>query len=314
MCRGEPRESDSSSDAFRKWFSCVGELRSLVPKATLMTITATASEKCRKELKQKLSVVEMHEFVQSPDRLNIKLHVKKFIGSQPLHEVFDFLLHIINIDQYNMPRIMIFCYATRDCGRLRTMFISRLEHDLHAIVEMYHSDTLDHVKTTIVEDMGNRNGRIRLLLCTSAAGMGVNFAGVNYVINYGPPRTVDSLLQQMGRAGRDDTQSHHLLLYANTQCRGVDNELKTYARSADCRRKVLMGFYGGDVKFAGVKHLCCDLCTEVCKCNTEDCRLHERFPLLHDDEYYSNAYACENDCSDDCESDNIPDVEDCQLE
>ncbi len=291
-------------------------MRSLIPNATLLTITATASEKCRKELTTKLGVAEIHEFVDTPDRPNIKLHVAKFIGSQPLHEVFDFVISVIENEKHVMPRIMIFCYATRDCGRLRTMFVSRLKHDLHSVVEMYHSETLNHVKSSIIEDMGNPIGSVRVLLCTSAAGMGVNFSGVNYVVHYGPPRTVDSLLQQMGRAGRDGSQSHHLLLYANIQCRGVDNEVKTYVKSTECRRKILMSFYGGDVKFNKLRHFCCDYCSALCDCNSDECKLN-RFPLFLDDEYYSTTHAGANeiDCSeDDSDNDYVADMEDCQLE
>ncbi|KAH3700274.1 hypothetical protein DPMN_075248 [Dreissena polymorpha] len=41
--------------------------------------------------------------------------------------------------------------------------------------------------------MGHDDGLIRLLVATSAAGMGVNFKGLNQVINYGVPKNMDTL-------------------------------------------------------------------------------------------------------------------------
>lgn len=70
-------------------------------------------------------------------------------------------------------------------------------------LHMYHSKTPDPVKETIKLEMNNPNGKLRILIATSAAGMGVNFSNLNQVINYGPPKDMDSFVQQIGGAGRD---------------------------------------------------------------------------------------------------------------
>lgn len=51
--------------------------------------------------------------------------------------------------------------------------IQLLEH-----IEMYHSKTTNDVKELVKEDVNSENGKIRVLIATSAAGMGVNFKGV----------------------------------------------------------------------------------------------------------------------------------------
>jgi ATP-dependent DNA helicase RecQ len=48
---------------------------------------------------------------------------------------------------------------------------------------------------------------------SNASGMDVNITGVQYVVHYGQPSDLDTVLQQIGRAGRDGTQSHHLKIY-----------------------------------------------------------------------------------------------------
>lgn len=50
---------------------------------------------------------------------------------------------------------------------------------------MYHSNTPEYVKGKNCTDMGSDSGKIRVLICTNAAGMGVNFKNLNNVIHMG---------------------------------------------------------------------------------------------------------------------------------
>lgn len=68
------------------------------------------------------------------------------------------------------------------------MFRMELKDDIQYL-HMYHSKTPDPVKETIKVEMNKPNGKLRILIATSAAGMGVNFSNLNQVINYGPPKT-----------------------------------------------------------------------------------------------------------------------------
>lgn len=47
--------------------------------------------------------------------------------------------------------------------------------------------------------------------------MGVNFRNVNNIVHYGQPRDLDNLVQQMGSAGMDGTQSNELIIYKANQ-------------------------------------------------------------------------------------------------
>lgn len=65
--------------------------------------------------------------------------------------------------------------------------------------------------------MNDENGNIRVLIATSAAGMGVNYKGSSNVVHYSPPKDIDSFVQQLGRAGRDGSQTFHMLLFNSRQ-------------------------------------------------------------------------------------------------
>ena len=50
---------------------------------------------------------------------------------------------------------------------------------------MYHAKTPSHKKNVILKCMLDENGVVRVVFCTVARGMGVNFAGLNYILHYG---------------------------------------------------------------------------------------------------------------------------------
>ena len=117
--------------------------------------------------------------------------------------------------------MVIFFKAINDCSMLHFMCKESLSKDVVQHVDMFHSQTPQSTKAMIRKDMGNTSGMVRLLICTTAACMGVNYVGVDNVINFGPPQKMDTLLQQQGRAGRTGQQAHNLLIYDNRQLRYI---------------------------------------------------------------------------------------------
>jgi ATP-dependent DNA helicase RecQ len=245
-------------DPFRVWFSHIGEVRSLCPGIPLMALTATASTGKRRELMKKLCMnpSKTKEIVDTPDRPNIKLSVTLVKSTHILSETFGWLLENVN---EKMDRHVVFCYRIEDCSALYDLFI-RKGKKKH--VQMYHSRTPARIQDKIRKDMDDPKGSVRVLFCTNAAGMGVNFSGVNNVVNYGPPADLDTLLQQLGRAGRDGAQSHHLMVYHKRQLvKRCDVNVLHYLKDNDqCRRMKVLEGYGSDHDTSVEKKYCCDVC------------------------------------------------------
>lgn len=78
--------------------------------------------------------------------------------------------------------------------------------------DMYHSKTSEITKEKIRADMFSPNGFKRAIICTNAAGMGVHFQNLYNTVHYGPTKDLDTLDQQMSRAGRDRTESNELVI------------------------------------------------------------------------------------------------------
>lgn len=68
-------------------------------------------------------------------------------------------------------------------------------------------------------------------MATTALCMGVNFPDVQYIINWGPARTILNQHQEAGRAGRDGMKSHVIVIYHGQQVSHCEQEVKDFVRT-----------------------------------------------------------------------------------
>lgn len=139
----------------------------------------------------------------------------------------------------------------------------------------------------------NTDGTIRILVCTNAAGMGVNFHGGNNIIHFNLPRQMDTFVQQMWRAGRDGGQSHNLILYKTHKghLKRVDPVLVRLAKdNSKCRHELLCEAYLVAHSSISPLHNCCDVCHKQCECKQSECLCTHR-SFLKDE--------CDTESSDD---------------
>lgn len=78
----------------------------------------------------------------------------------------------------------------------------------------------------------NKDSCVRIVIATSALGMGVDVLNCNSVVLYGPPRSVVDLVQAIGR---DGLPSVALIIYNSHHLRNVDKEVKTFISCQNCR-------------------------------------------------------------------------------
>ena len=78
----------------------------------------------------------------------------------------------------------------------------------------YHAGLSPNVKEKRHQEW--RRGKLRVLACTSAFGMGIDQPDVRWVFHAGPPRNLEAYTQEAGRAGRDG-QEAHCILYAGPE-------------------------------------------------------------------------------------------------
>ncbi|XP_056022113.1 uncharacterized protein LOC125660396 [Ostrea edulis] len=260
-------EGQKNEEAFRKYFSKIGELRSLSLNVPILSLTATASPSNRKKIMKSLCFREDSVcIVDSPERPNIKINVQCVKNNADISDTFAWLIETLNKDKRNTPRHVIFCDSIKDCALLYSMFVRKCGSTM---LQMFHSKTSEHIKEKIRMDL-ETEGQIRILICTNAAGMGVNFKGLHNIVHYGPPRDLDTLIQQMGRAGRDDKCSNELIMFKNHKghLKKIDPEVLSLIKTDNqCRGSILCKAYSAHSHIFQQKHQCCDVCEKTCDCS-----------------------------------------------
>lgn len=256
--------------AFRDAFNRIGELRSVL-SAPFLTLTATATKQLRTTIKKSLGIRACEEIIVSPDRTNIQLNVSKFKSSdlRDPYRLFHWLMELLAENGADCERYLIFCKSKDKCAKIRAAFgryFGSIDCPIMEMIQLYHAKTPENVVENIQADM-KIDGKVRILICTDSAGMGVNFAATRSVIHYGPPNNLDTLIQQFGRAGRQGQQAQHMLLFCGQDLPHVDVDVVTYLKNdGQCRRALLTELYEAEEPEEVLAHWCCDVCRQNCSC------------------------------------------------
>ena len=125
-----------------------------------------------------------------------------------------------------------------------------------------------------MRSMQKDDGIVRVVFATIALGMGVNFKGLNAIIHYGAPRSIDDFLQESGRAGRSGTQATSIVywkpvdarvrkVFANQRDKEVAAVRKYLENNSVCRRFQLLNYFNPEFAKSLPRRnpsLCCDVC------------------------------------------------------
>ncbi|XP_028414616.1 ATP-dependent DNA helicase Q-like 1 [Dendronephthya gigantea] len=275
--------SNSSKCPFRKWYGCLGELRSLIPQeCKIMVLTATASKLTTEKILDAVNISRDTIMIQqSPDKVNISYTRQYLDKNYPIEKQFGALLGECQRLGINTPRTIIYCQTRKQCAILFRLFEVCLEEKLYhgskdyrnRVVDMYHAGTPESVKEHVSEQMSNENGVIRVLISSIAFGMGVNCKQVRRVVHFGPSKSIESYIQECGRAGRDGVQSTCMLLYNGLLSVHCDNDMKHYLNHEGCLREKLLIHFGYKVDHKNFQflHNCCSNCQQSL-CGTSSCR------------------------------------------
>ena len=269
--------------AFRQWYSCPKELRSLVTSGLpFLPLTVTASKTTKKDRYEVLEFKSPCEVVESPDKRNIVYSTQLMEKGR---DETDYYLRLISDikDRGAKTEVLIYRQSVKQCTQLFPVFSSELKSKIFAgenpnpkerLVEMLRSKTPKPVKDTILKFFTKRHGHVRVLFATIALGMGVNAKGVKTIIHVCPSKNLEAYVQESGRCGRGGEQSRVIVLFNNKMCVFCDKDIKDYAVSEECRRNILEKLFdpGSDTTSPHEFLHNCNNCAKKCDCNQADCQ------------------------------------------
>lgn len=268
---------------FRPAYKELGIFREWAPNVPILAVTATASERVRQDIVKILKLKNPHTVIGNFDRPNLFISVnKKTSGS----DMSDELTELIN--KYKGQYTIIYCKTRADTEK-----ITESVQDMGIDCGAYHAGMSTDDRSIVQQKF--ISGEIKCIAATIAFGMGINVAAVRLVVHYGCPKNIESYYQEIGRAGRDGLRSECYLIFSTKDFALNRFFLKTikdanykryqeeqliniekYVYTNECRRKVLLKLFGGDVQSCTM----CDNCTAGVKVTKKDCT-YQAYLLMH---------------------------------
>lgn len=251
---------------FRQEYTQLKVLKALRPDVPVLALTASATPLVLNDIARNLDLRSPARHVHGFYRPNLYYQVESCADER---EKFRYVKQALQ--QTPTGRAIIYC-GTR---KLTESVAEELAREF-AGVACYHAGLGTAARNEIQE--AYEKGDTRILVATNAFGMGIDHPDVRLVVHFNMPANIDSLYQEMGRAGRDGNDSTCLLLYAPKD-KGLQayfiqsseapaeikrsrwntlNALIAYAEGGECRHAEILTYYKDSQRLKKCGH--CDTC------------------------------------------------------
>lgn len=243
-----------------------------------MALTATATQSTLKVVIERLCMCQPAIVGLPPHRPNIFYRVYE---RPSLEDFIAQLADELQQKQTAFPKTVIFAQKYLDYTNIYHSLLRKLgpyftyppgypvsQHQFR-VIDMYTRAATVEMKEKILSSFTTQNGRLRVVIATSAFGLGIDCSDIRQVIHWGSPSNPEQYVQESGRAGRDGEQAQAVLYYGSPG-RFVGEEMKQYGKLTTCRRKLkIFLFYAENTTVSGCG--CCDICMLTCNCYNRTC-------------------------------------------
>ncbi|MGW0466278.1 RecQ family ATP-dependent DNA helicase [Streptomyces sp. NPDC003027] len=195
-----------------------------VGRPPLLALTATAAPPVRQEIVGQLGMEDPALVVAGFDRPNIALHVQRF------HDDEDKRRAVVERAAGEPKPGIVYAATRKDTERYAEELVG-----LGLTAAAYHAGLRSGERSRVHDAF--LDGRLDVVVATSAFGMGIDKEDVRFVLHAAVPGSLDAYYQEIGRAGRDGEPAVAVLHY-RPEDTGMQNFFAARTPSRDTLGKV----------------------------------------------------------------------------